>query len=122
MNDDDLLTFRKAVIVWGRPAQLGMVVEECAELISDINRYGRGRITDDKLMEEVVDVQIMIEQMRIIMDDQSKWERMWSHKIGRLKGKVLESINKRRKFKTLTEKQERELNEIEIIEKNIKSE
>ena len=55
-----------AVNKFGTHAQLGMVVEECAELIADVNRYFRERIEEKKLIEEMVDVGIMIDQMRVI--------------------------------------------------------
>ena len=37
---------RKAVAVWGSDSQIGMVSEECAELIAALNRWKRGRSTN----------------------------------------------------------------------------
>jgi len=55
--------YQMAVEKWGEKAQLEMMQEECAELITAISHFNRGRITSDELCGEIADVQIMIQQM-----------------------------------------------------------
>ncbi len=66
--------YKEAVRKWGLPLQFGMLMEECAELIKATNKVMRkgnqdGRVWDD-LAEEMADVEIMIEQIKIFCD----WE------------------------------------------------
>ena len=58
-----------AVEKWGVDAQMDMLTEECGELIVATNHYRRGRISVDKFLEEVADVEILLEQMRHIFGD-----------------------------------------------------
>jgi len=62
MDDSDVIW--NAVAVWGESVQLEILQEECAELIAKVSHYKRGRCDWSELMEEVVDVHIMLEQIR----------------------------------------------------------
>jgi len=60
--------YKQAIKKWGEDAQIQMCIEECAELIvklSKRNRNSNGSTTDD-IISELVDVEIMIEQLKII--------------------------------------------------------
>jgi hypothetical protein len=59
--------FRRALALWGTDSQLGMVQEECAELIAAVSQYKRGRISEERLAEEVADVTIMVAQLRLLL-------------------------------------------------------
>ena len=75
----------RALKVWGRDAQLGMVQEECAELIKAINKWRRGVATEADVIEECVDVELMINQMReLFKDDLNTWDRIKIKKVERL--------------------------------------
>lgn len=51
---------------WGIETQMDMVIEECAELIQAIQHIKRGRFDQHaNLYEELADVDIMIEQMKL---------------------------------------------------------
>ena len=63
---DHRLIFEQALKQWGAELQFDMVVEECAELIHAINAYKRGRATADQVLDEIADVQIMLNQMRVV--------------------------------------------------------
>ena len=60
--------YKAAVKKWGLPLQMGMLMEECAELIqatSKVIRKGdREMNTWRNLAEEMADVEIMIEQLK----------------------------------------------------------
>lgn len=62
MKDKEL--FSRCLERWKFEPQLDMVVEECAELIKAINKWRRGKLTGVEVIREMVDVQLMIDQMR----------------------------------------------------------
>lgn len=71
MHDSE---FRKvceaAVKKWGMDAQLLQTQEEAAELIVAISHFRRGRTgSKEKMLEEIADMEIMLEQMRAAMGD-----------------------------------------------------
>ena len=62
--------YRKAVKVCGRDAQMGMLQEECAEVIQAVNKLRRGALgAADNLCEEIADVEIMLAQMRCVLPE-----------------------------------------------------
>jgi len=77
--------YERAITAWGADAQLGMVQEECAELIKAINKRWRGKVTDIEVIEECVDVEIMINQMKeLFKDERNTWDRIKIEKTERL--------------------------------------
>lgn len=87
---EELEVYQKAVKAWGKAAQRLMVIEECAELINALCKYFRGRVTDDELISEMVDVQLMLNQLRFMVDDESKWQRTFAYKLSRLEERLKE--------------------------------
>ncbi len=72
-----------------------MVQEECAELISAINKCSRGRVDDEAVIEECVDVELMIDQMRELFKDKADtWARLKNDKFNRLWNLLTEKIAK----------------------------
>ena len=74
--------FSKALSFFGVDKQLDMLQEECGELIVAVNHFRRGRGDEKcrKLIGELVDVEIMLEQMKRLLDkelyDKVKREKM----------------------------------------------
>jgi len=70
MNEyEDIINF------YGKQAQAGMAMEECAELIQAVNkclRYPDNAYKIADLLEEMADVTIMIEQLKEIFDIENK--------------------------------------------------
>lgn len=64
MDKQDL--FDTVITKFGFDAQKAMAVEECAELINALCKEKRGRATDEDIITEIADVQIMCEQLAII--------------------------------------------------------
>ena len=66
--------YRDAVKKWGYPLQLGMLMEECAELIQATNKVLRYKNSLDEkkylhnLAGEIADVEIMIGQLKTMFD------------------------------------------------------
>ena len=62
--------YREAVNKWGMALQLGMLIEESAELIQSIHKIMRKGEFHNKCMRkfvsEVADVEIMIEQIKTV--------------------------------------------------------
>lgn len=71
MTERDEL-YRLSLSKWGKNLQRIMVIEECSELIQAIAKDIRKGVEDRKnasVCEEIADVEIMLEQARIMYDD-----------------------------------------------------
>lgn len=88
MTDREL--YKAAIDLWGRELQLDMLQEECAELIAVINRWRRKRAKGSDLLDEIADVEIMIEQARVMFGDSSINDAK-REKLRRLEQRVLEA-------------------------------
>ena len=90
-----------AVEVYGIEAQMDMVVEECAELISAIQKRKRAmqhptkqsisKDTITPVIEEGVDVQVMNQQLWYIYFPSETWDRILREKLDRLEEKLAKS-------------------------------
>jgi len=76
--------YEKAVRLWGKQIQTDMMIEEVSELTKIILKERRGKAFIAEIIEEMVDCQIMINQMRVIYDDEPMWNRIMAHKLSRL--------------------------------------
>lgn len=89
MYDDTIV---KAVETYGTEAQSRMAMEECGELIQAINkciRYPTAQ-SRNRLIEEIADVRIMIDQLCHIYDiDETDVGGVQIEKIERLRKKLL---------------------------------
>lgn len=61
-------TYKVALRKWGVDAQVMMAVEEMSELTKEICKIFRGKGTLDDLADEIADVLITIEQLKLIYD------------------------------------------------------
>ena len=60
---------KAAVRAWGPAAQIDVLKEECAELIVAASHFVRNRdYSDQELMEEIGDVELMCQQIRYILE------------------------------------------------------
>lgn len=55
--------FLAAVEKWGVEAQYDQAVEECAELITVLKHYKRNRVNEERVIEELADVALMVGQL-----------------------------------------------------------
>lgn len=74
--------FELAIKVNGEEAQEEVAMEECAELIQAITHKHRGR--DHNIAEEIADVEIMLEQLKIINNCHDEAAKIRKEKIDRL--------------------------------------
>lgn len=92
---------------YGYEAQSNQLIEECAELIQAVNKYRRAStslgipvneekkaIAFDNLKEEIVDVEIMLEQIKYLLEiDEEEMAAIKLYKVNR----TMERINAREK-------------------------
>ena len=95
-NNDRFEVYEAALEKWGVEAQLFMLFEEIGELQQAISKHHREGSLDTKnrIIEEVADVEIMLEQLRLVAHIPiGEVEAVKAEKIGKLR-KILEVNNK----------------------------
>lgn len=89
--------FKAAIDKFGYEAQLGVLQEECAELIvaaSHVLRERDGAMRE--FIEELVDTHIMVLQMIEYLDAKGcakEFSEMWNNKLGRLEQRLKDEYN-----------------------------
>jgi len=83
--------YERAIKCFGEQIQFVVAMEECSELIRALSKVIREGKADQafcfqQLAEEVADVQIMLDQMKVILDGEgsSDWELVREAKLDRL--------------------------------------
>ena len=77
---DDKL--KKIANYYGLEAQLCQLMEECCELAVECNHAIRKRVLE-KLVEELADVEIMLEQIKYLCDCSKEMKEIKNYKIDR---------------------------------------
>lgn len=94
--------YKKAIDTWGEDSQITMIFEEMAELQKELCKYLRGEESPEHkiaIAEEIADVEIMLEQMKIIFNLEGAVNKHKEYKIFRLAQKLNKyggKINERR--------------------------
>ena len=66
-NKEPQEIYKKAIETYGHMAQVGQTQEELSELNIELNRYRNSRRVDiAKIADEIADVEIMLEQVKMI--------------------------------------------------------
>lgn len=60
------VVYEKALQTWGVEAQIMMAIEEMSELTKELCKHHRGRPNIEDIADEIADVTIMLEQLRLI--------------------------------------------------------
>lgn len=63
---DEEKIYRKVIGKYGIEAQLDMVIEEMSELTKEICKIKRGKGKYMNIVEEIADVEIMLDQLKMI--------------------------------------------------------
>lgn len=66
--------YKKAIETYGENAQLDMAIEEMAELTKEICKKKRAADNRDEIIEEMADVYVMLEQLKIMC-------KIWDYEI-----------------------------------------
>lgn len=84
MNEYDI--YRQAVKWFGVEHQIKKAAEELGELIQALMRYSNGEPVIGNVCEEIADVEIMLEQLKIILGERYEkyLEAKKAEKIGKL--------------------------------------
>ena len=77
-------TYSEAVRTYGKQSQLIMAMEEMAELTKELSKNIRGVKNTSAISEEMADVEIMLEQLKIIFGNRSEVDRVRCEKLDRL--------------------------------------
>lgn len=78
--------FADVIRIYGETSQESLAAEECAELIQAISHKHRGRAHN--IPEEIADVEIMLEQLKIINDCHNEVAKIREKKLARLKERI----------------------------------
>lgn len=81
MNSTENL-LHDAISLYGARAQEAQAIEECAELIQAINKKWRGK--EHNIAEEIADVEIMLQQLKMINNCGIEVEKIKFSKLQRL--------------------------------------
>ena len=78
----------EAIAKFGIDSQLNVAVEEMSELTKEICKNNRGFKNVNHIAEEIADVEIMLEQLKLIFDCEEAVEDWKDKKIARLALKI----------------------------------
>ena len=81
---------RAALEAFGERAQMTMAIEEMSELAKELCKRCRGRDNVEAIAEEVADVEIMLQQMKMLFDCAGQVETFRRYKLERLAGRIEE--------------------------------
>lgn len=104
MNGEQKQTLHNAIILYGQGSQLDQSVEEMAELIQALNKFKRKhRRSEDtvpirvNIAEEIADVEIMLEQLKIIFRCSGQVDVWRKKKLKRLAENIAKDKDNERK-------------------------
>mgnify|MGYP004603545677 CR=1 FL=1 len=79
---------QEALDTYGSTLQVVMVFEEMGELQKELCKYLRGRGSFDHIAEEIADVEIMLEQMKMLFYCANEVRDVRRRKVERLKERL----------------------------------
>lgn len=82
-----LYLYKKAIDKWGLDLQLILLIEEMSELAKEICKIKRGKKPDSDLIEEIVDVEIMLEQIKLLFNP-CEFNNIKNEKLERLENRI----------------------------------
>ena len=95
MTDMERKTFCAALSRYGAQAQITMVFEEMAELQDVLCKFLRGRVggnTRANIAEEIADVEIMLEQLKLMFNIRDEVTQQRTAKLQRLDNRISQSL------------------------------
>lgn len=88
MKEEQIEVLKKAIDSLGNEFQMNIAIEELSELIKEICKYFRYGDNEDKIAEEMADVEIMLYQLKMIFNNNDLVNKVKDQKIERLKNKL----------------------------------
>ena len=92
MTEKERAVFQKALKAWGGEAQVLCLLEEMAELQEALCKHKRGRRTLEDIAEEIADVEIMLDQMKLLFHIEKEAEAQRARKIARVEERLNHSV------------------------------
>ena len=100
IDDDALLDeykeqdiFRSAIETYGEVMQITVAFEEMSELQKELCKYLRGSGSQENIAEEIADVEIMMEQMKMLFNCEAAVLQVREKKVKRLKERMEQKEN-----------------------------
>lgn len=94
LNLNEYAIYRKAIEKWGKELQINQAFEKIETLILKLTRYIRGRLKPEDITQkiggEIADVEIMLNQLKIIFDLEITCHNWKVIKLERIKEKLSE--------------------------------
>lgn len=84
----------EALDLWGAEDQVWQALEEMGELIVKLNHYRRDRSNINEIAEEIADVYIMMQQLRLIFNADDFTQKIVDSKLTRLKDRIQKAKQK----------------------------
>lgn len=81
-------TYTEAVRAYGKQSQLMIAIEEMSELAKELSKNFRGADNAKALAEEIADVEIMLEQLKVIFRNRALVDRIRASKLVRLSDRI----------------------------------
>lgn len=95
---------KRAVEAYGKEHQLIICMEEMAELTKELTKNLRGRRNFQDISEEVADVEIMLEQVKVIFDLKEEVSEAKEAKLLRLQKRIIQDTGEQDYATSLTRK------------------
>lgn len=70
MSDEPADLYAAAIETWGEDLQVQKAIEEANELGAELSRHQLGEPNKAAICEEIADVEIMLEQLRLVFGDE----------------------------------------------------
>ena len=80
--------FRSAIDTYGAVMQITVAFEEMSELQKELCKHLRGIGSQENIAEEIADVEIMMEQMKMLFNCETAVLQMREKKVNRLKERM----------------------------------
>lgn len=79
---------RAALDTFGAESQVMIAIEEMSELTKELCKNGRGQENTTHIAEEIADVEIMLQQMKMLFDCAGQVETFRRYKLERLAERI----------------------------------
>lgn len=84
--------YEAAIACYGMDSQIWMAVEEMSELTKELAKIRRGSTTISNLVDEIADVTILMEQLRIMFGVNELVNHRMEYKTRRLEQQIAEDV------------------------------
>lgn len=89
MNDRERKVFEAALKTYGPSAQEMMLLEEMSELQKEICKTWRNKPNLDAIADEMADVEIMLDQMKLLFQNGGLVQQHREYKVNRLRERLM---------------------------------